>query len=311
MFILNSAALDSLLDYPSAISALEQAFAGPVPTPAEIPLRLQLDAGSGRLWVMPACAAGALGVKLVTQFEGNAARGLERIQATYLYLDPATGETLALLDGRALTARRTAAVSALATKRLANPGPATLALFGTGVQARAHLEAMRAVREIREVLVYGSTPEKSQAFAAACGGRAGAPGECYGANLICACTTSRGALWDGRCLRPGTHINAVGNSRDDSREVDEATVCRARVAVDTRPGVLAESGDLLLPIAAGVISAEHIVADLFELAAGKKKVRRSAEEITLFKSVGYALEDLVLARLAVGLAKSRPISYDE
>ncbi len=243
----------------------------------------------------------------MTQFEGNTAHGLERVQATYLYLDPATGRALALLDGRALTAVRTAAVSALATRYLiprSGTGAVTLAVFGTGVQARAHLEAMRAVFEIREALVCGSTLEKTRAFASANRCLVATPEECCAASLICACTTSRAPLWDGARLRAGTHINAVGNARPDSCEVDETTVRRARVAVDTRSAV-DEAGDLRLPLAAGAITSEHIVADLAEIVRGEKQVRRSAADITLFKSVGYALEDLVLARLAYDRASAQ------
>ncbi len=294
MRILNAETLARVLTYPAAIQALEEAYRNP----AVVPPRAQMDAGENRLWVMPAAAAGAMGVKVVTQFEGNAARGIDRVQATYLYLDAATGEALALLDGRLLTEIRTAAVSALATKFLANPGPKKLAIFGTGVQARSHLAAMRAVREISEVMVCGSTEEKSRAFAEAHGCRAASAPECCAADLICACTTSRKPLWDGNWLRPGTHINAVGNSRPDTREIDGATVARSRLAVDTLHGALIEAGDLLLPIASETITPAHIVAELSEIVLGKKTVRRTARDITLFKSVGYALGDLALARLA-------------
>ncbi len=301
MLLLDAKALASVLDYAACVEALEAAFRNP----ANVPARLQLDAGRGLMWVMPAAAGAALGVKLVTQFEGNASRGLDRIQGVYLYLDAETGRLLALLDGRVLTGIRTAAVSALATRYLANPGPATLAVFGTGVQARAHLEAMRTLFEIREALVCGSTREKTRAFAEAHGCRAATVEDCYAATLICACTTSRAPLWDGARLRAGTHVNAVGNARPDSSELDEATVRRARVAVDTREGALAEAGDLRLPLAAGTIAPDHIAAELAEIVRGEKKVRRSAEEITLFKSVGYALSDLALARLAYEQAAAR------
>lgn len=294
MLLINAETLISVLNYPAAVSALEAAYN----RTACVPARMQVSAGEGRMWLMPAAAAGALGVKLVTQFEDNAARGLDRVQAIYLYLDAETGRPLAMMEGRTLTAVRTAAVSALASRYLANPVPFTLGIFGTGVQARAHLEAMRAVFGVRETLVCGSTPEKSRIFAQANACRAATPEECSTASLICACTTAVSPLWNGARLGPGTHINAVGNSRPDACELDAETVRRARVAVDTREGALAEAGDLLLPLAAGVIRPEHILAELADLVRGEKKVRRSSEEITLFKSVGYALGDLALARLA-------------
>lgn len=290
--------LRDALDYPAAVAALEAAYRGDF----QVPARLQMEAGHGRMWLMPASTTevlgqGALGVKLVTQFDGNPARGLDRVQGLYIYLDADTGRPLALLDGRKLTEIRTAAVSALATRFLANPGPVTLAIFGTGVQAGAHLAAMRATCDVREALVCGTSPEKSQAFADAHGCRAVSPEECCTARLICVCTTSRTPVIDGRLLQPGTHVNAVGNSRPDSRELDSATVSRARLAVDHREGALVEAGDLLLPIAAGEIAADHIVAELPEIVHGKA-VRNAPEEITLFKSVGFGLGDLALARLA-------------
>jgi len=290
---LNSAALHDLLDYPTAVAALESGYAGAF----QVPPRLQMDAGAGRMWLMPAAADGALGTKLVTQFDGNGVRGIARIQGLYIYLNSETGEPLALLDGRAITEIRTAAVSALATRWLANAGPVTLALFGSGVQAGAHLAAMRALFDVRDPMVCGATPEKSQAFAATHGCRAASREECCEASLICVCTTSRTPVLDGSRLRPGTHINAVGNSRPDSRELDSSTVVRARLAVDNREGALVEAGDLLLPIAQGEIDEHHIVAELPEIVRGRI-VRQSPADITLFKSVGFALGDLVLARMA-------------
>jgi len=289
MVILKAEMLTRLLDYPAAVDALEEAWR----EPSQVPARSQVDFGAGKMWLMPASAGSAAGVKVVTQFDGNAALGLDRIQGSYLYLDGETGLPLALLDGRVLTAIRTAAVSALATRLLANPGRQTLAVFGTGVQAASHLDAMRACFDVGDVLVCGSTPEKSRDFGARHGCRAATAQECCQASLICACSTSRTPLWDGKWLQPGSHINAVGNSRPDACELDAATVQRARIAADTRHGVLEEAGDLLLHGAA-----DRIVADLREILVEGKSVRSRLEEITLFKSVGYALGDLALARLA-------------
>jgi ornithine cyclodeaminase len=299
------------LDYPSAVSALRAAYEGSF----RVPARLQMDAGNeGRMWLMPAQASGALGVKLVTQFDGNTSRGLDRIQGIYIYLDSETGRPLALMDGRVITEIRTAAVSALATTLLANRqiqvrseggdgvvlewNRMTLANFGTGVQARAHLAAMRSLFRIHEALVCGSSLAATKTFAETHSCRAASAEACAHADLICTCTTSRAPVFEGARLRPGTHINAVGNSRPDGRELDSATVVRSRVAVDTREGALAEAGDLLQPIARGEIAASHILADLPELLHGEVAVRRDAADITLFKSVGFAVGDLALARLA-------------
>lgn len=289
MRILNGEILATLLDYPSAVEALEEAWR----EPAQIPARSQVNLGAGRMWLMPAAAGSAAGVKVVTQFDGNAALGLDRIQGSYLFLDGETGMPMALLDGRAITAIRTAAVSALATRLMAAPGPKTLAIFGTGVQARSHLDAMRACFDVGDVLVCGAKPEKSQAFATRHSCRAATAHECCQVDLICTCTTSRTPVFDGNWLLPGTHINAVGNSRPDACELDAATVQRARIAADTRHGVLEEAGDLLVHGAG-----DRIVADLREMIVEGKKVRSAPSEITLFKSVGYALGDLALARLA-------------
>lgn len=286
--------LRTVLTYSAAVEALRAAYQGTF----HVPPRLQTSVGEGRMWLMPAHADGALGMKLVTQFDSNASRGLDRIQGIYIYLDAGTGQPLALLDGRAITEIRTAAISALATTLMAVRNPVTLAIFGTGVQARAHLAAMRAVCDIREAIVCGSSADKTSAFAGANGCRVASPDECAEAGLICVCTTSRTAVFSGDLLRPGTHINAVGNSRPDGRELDSATVVRSRLAVDTLEGALAETGDLLLPIAAGEITTSHILAELPELVRGEKIVRRDSSDITLFKSVGFALGDLALARSA-------------
>lgn len=301
MFVLSAEDLRALLSYPECLAALEQALA----QPAEVPPRQQAPAGDGVLLLLPAfqAAPAGLGVKLVSVFDRNSARGLERIQGLYLYLEALTGRPLALLEGRTLTAIRTAAVSALATRYLANPEPATLAVFGTGVQARAHVDAMRAVRPIARVLVCGSTPEKSRALAADLGGEAATVEQALEANLICACTSSSRALWDGALLREGTHINAIGNFRPAERELDETTVRRARVAVDTREGVWSEAGDLLLPLRANAIGREHVLAELGEIVRGEKQLRQTPNDITLFKSVGHALQDLAVARLAFERAR--------
>jgi ornithine cyclodeaminase/alanine dehydrogenase-like protein (mu-crystallin family) len=285
---LNAEFLRSALDYPTAVAALRAGYAAE----ANVPPRLQMTTETGRLWLMPAESAGALGVKLVTQCDRNPARGLSRIQGIYMYLDAETGQLLALLDGRVITEIRTAAISALATTLMANPDPATLAIFGTGVQAQAHLAAMRALFEIREVLVCGSDPAKSEAFAKAHGCRAASSDECAAAQLICTCTTSITPVFDGGLLRPGTHINAVGNSRIDGRELDWTTVHCSSIAVDDRKGAAVESGDLI------DVAKEKILADLPELVRGDVKVREHDIDITLFKSVGFALGDLLLARLA-------------
>jgi ornithine cyclodeaminase len=244
-----------------------------------------------------------VGVKLVTLSEFNPQRGLPFIHAAYVLFDPETQRPEALVDGTELTAIRTAAVSALATRHLANPDASRLAIFGAGVQAVTHLEAMLAVRPIRSVTVISRGAERAAALvdrAAAAGiaARVGTPRDVGDADLVCTCTTSAVSVFDGGDLASGTHVNAVGAYLPDQREVDTQTVRRAEVVVETREAALAEAGDLLIPIGEGAITRAHIVADLAEVVRGAT-VRTSPDDVTLFESVGLGFEDLAVARAAV------------
>ena len=254
---------------------------------------------------MPAWQPGrALGVKVVTVFPANASRGLSAVQATYLLLDAETGSPRALLDGAALTRRRTAAASALAATYLARPDSATLVMVGTGSLAPHLVAAHAAVRPIREVRVWGRSAEKAAALAA----RLDRPGlrvtavqdleaAVRGADVVSCATLSAAPLVHGGWLRPGTHVDLVGGFTPAMREADDEAVRRSRVFVDT-PAALAEAGDVVQPLARGVLRKED-VADLFDLVRGRRPGRQRDEEITLFKSVGAALEDLAAARLAL------------
>jgi ornithine cyclodeaminase len=283
-----------------AIDALEAALVtGPLP---EAPPRSRVETGAGELLLMPAAGNQGIGVKVVTVAPGNPGRGRPLVQAVYALFDPDTLAPEALFDGSALTALRTAAVSGLATRHLAKSDAGRLVLFGAGVQATAHLEAMTAVRPVERVWVVSRTLERTErlaARAAEAGLRAATatPDVVQEADLICTCTTSAGPVFDGARLRPGTHINAVGAYRPDQREVDDETIRKARIAVDTREAALAEAGDVLIPMGSGVIQASDIVADLAEVVQGAP-VRRRPDDITLFKSVGVAFEDLIVARAA-------------
>jgi ornithine cyclodeaminase/alanine dehydrogenase-like protein (mu-crystallin family) len=286
----------------AAVDALEAAFLAEDPA-LTTPLLTSLATPAGTLLTMPAAGAAGVGVKLVTLSEFNPQRGLPFIHAAYVLFDPETQRPEALVDGTELTAIRTAAVSALATRHLANPGASRLAIFGAGVQAATHLEAMLAVRPIRSVTVISRGAERAAAFvdrAAAAGiaARVGTPGDVGDADLVCTCTTSAVSVFDGGDLAPGTHVNAVGAYLPDQREVDTQAVRRARVVVETRDAALAEAGDLLIPIGEGAITRAHIVADLAELVRGAT-VRTSPDDVTLFESVGLAFEDLAVARAAV------------
>jgi ornithine cyclodeaminase len=288
------------------IAAIESAFRDRYPS-VVIPARSQMSLAAGLLLIMPCYdrAGPALGMKLVLVQEKPRLPG-ERIQATYLLLEPETGQPRLLAQANYLTDLRTAATSAVATKFLAREEARVLGVFGTGRQARAHIQVVPLVRRFDRVLVCGRSENASREFTQALSSETRLPVESVDArtcaresHVICACTSSPTPLFDGSLLRPGTHLNLVGAFQPNTREVDSATVRRAQVFVETYAGVLAEAGDLLIPIREGLSSREQVAGDLHQLVSGKKQGRMSADAITLFKSVGCALEDLVTAELLI------------
>lgn len=282
------------------ISSIRSAFAGDFQAALEMPARTQLMVGPSILLLMPCHDARlqAAGVKIVTV---NPSSG---VNATYALLDPDSGKTLAMMEANYLTDLRTAATSAVATDLLAKPEAETLGIFGSGRQARIHFSVLPHVRRFRRFLVCGSPRSDLAGFCSAMKQEQGIEVEPVNAetcareaDVLCACTTSTQPLFDSHLLRTGTHLNLVGAFQPHTREVDSETVRRARVVVDTYEGALSEAGDLLIPLRDGVIARDHILADLHEIASGKKQGRNLPEDITLFKSVGCALEDLVTANL--------------
>jgi alanine dehydrogenase len=281
------------------IAAIHAAFSRGLAT-VHMPARTVLNMDGAVLLVMPCydSALVAAGVKLVSV---SAKAG---VQAVYELLVPQTGMALARMEANYLTDVRTAATSAVATDLLACKDVETLGIFGSGRQAVAHFAALPRVRNFKRFLVCGSGRSDLAAFRDKMKSDLGLNLETTNAetlaresDVICTCTTSPAPLFDGNWLRPGTHLNLVGAFQPETREVDDVTVKRARIVVDTYEGALQEAGDLLIPIKNGTIDRSHIAADLHEIASGKKPARRSAESITLFKSVGCALEDLVIAQL--------------
>jgi ornithine cyclodeaminase/alanine dehydrogenase-like protein (mu-crystallin family) len=234
---------------------------------------------------------------VVTVTDGNADRGRPVVQAIYALFDPATQSPEAVIDGTALTALRTAAVSGLATRFLARADASSLVVFGAGVQARSHVEAMRTVRPVERVTIVSRTAANAEALAAEVGGVVGTSADVGGADLVCLCTSSTEPVLRGR-LPPGIHVNAIGAYTPEMRELDAAAVASGRFVVEERTTAFAEAGDLLLAIAEGAVDAEHVVADLAEVVRGTE-VRRSPDDATIFESVGMAFEDLVVARAAV------------
>ncbi len=286
----------------AAIDALDAAFSREDPS-LVAPLRNTLATPAGTLLTMPAAGDAGVGIKLVTLSEFNPQRNLPFVHAVYVLFDARTQEPEAVIDGTELTALRTAALSGFATRHLANPDASRLVLFGAGVQATAHLDAMLAVRPIREVTVIGRSEQRIQALVERARGlgldaRTGEPSDVGRADLICTCTTSAVSVLSGHDLADGTHINAVGAFLPHQRELDTETIRRAKVVVETREVALAEAGDVVIPIQEGAIDTSHLVADLAAMARGAP-VRTDPKDITAFVSVGFSFEDLVVARAAM------------
>jgi ornithine cyclodeaminase/alanine dehydrogenase-like protein (mu-crystallin family) len=295
------------------IEAIEAAFRDRLPTVTIAP-RTHLPLPHGVLLIMSCYdpSRPSLGIKFATVRSRSEPlqpdQLQDRVHASYLLLDPETAAPRLSIAANYLTALRTAATSALATKYLAPETVSTLGVFGTGALARTHLAVLPLVRNFQRILVCGREAQPTTAFASEISvelDRAVVAADsrtlAAESDVICTCTTSPSPLFDGHTLRPGTHLNLVGAFQPHTREVDSVTIQRARVVVDTYSGARAEAGDILIPLAENAISDNHIAADLHELVSGKKKGRLSPEDITSFKSVGCALEDLVTAELLLGI----------
>ena len=298
-----------------AVEVMKEAFRQLSTGQAVAPPRTHIETAgpAGDALFMPCYVPGAgrMGVKVVTLFAGNAALGLPRVQAIMVVLDATTGSPLAVVDGTSLTAIRTGAASGAATDLLARPDAAVVAIFGAGPQARTQLEAVCAVRPIRRARVFDVSAGRIEAFARDMQAQLGIPVEAAasasealaGADVVCTATTSSVPVFADADLAPGAHVNAIGSYRPSVREVPGETVRRARVVVDHLPAALAEAGDLIIPIEQGLIGKDHIRAELGEIVAGRKKGRESRNQITLFKSVGVAVQDLLAADRALANAQ--------
>ncbi|MXY49433.1 MAG: ornithine cyclodeaminase family protein [Gemmatimonadetes bacterium] len=306
--LLSRSDMASVLTMPDVIEAVEEGFRS-AGERDDVPVRLPVhvaDRPSVALF-MPAYLAGSntLGAKVVSAFHDNPARGLPMITGFYVLCDAETGRLIALMDATFLTGIRTAAASAVATKYLARKDSRVLGIIGTGVQGRFHVDAITAVRPIERIVVYNRTPERGRGLADDLASRgmscrlAETAADCAAeADVLAVCTSSKKPLFDGGLVRPGSHVNAVGVFTADSQELDTGLIQRARVFVDTYEGAFEEAGDIIVPLRAGDISRDHIRAELTELVTGRKEGRTGDGEITVFKSVGYAMEDAVTARLA-------------
>jgi ornithine cyclodeaminase/alanine dehydrogenase-like protein (mu-crystallin family) len=303
--VLSSEDVRRAVDMQAAIRVMQSAFSELSAGSAVVPLRGWLASSSGTTLLMPAFLeeGAALGAKIVSGFEGNVERGLPTIHGLVVVLEAETGRPRAVIDGTYLTLLRTAAGSGLATDLLAPPEASVLTIYGAGAQARAHLEAMRAVRPVRQVRVVSQTRESAERMTAeldgvdgidvtACENRAAA---LRGAELVVTATTSREPVFPSTALGEGVHINAVGTFAHDGRELEGEVVRRARLVVDSREAALVEAGDISIPIAEGLIGPEHIDAELGEIVNGVKPPGRAGHDLTLFKSVGNAAQDVAIA----------------
>jgi ornithine cyclodeaminase len=319
MLHISAAEIDRALTFPGLVDTLRTAFRDGAVQPVRHHHNVERpDGKDATLLLMPAwtdfnaagtSANGHIGVKIVTVSPDNNAIGKPAVMGLYLLLNGATGEPEALIDGQRLTQWRTACASALAASYLAREDASRLLVVGAGALSPFLARAHAAVRPIKEIRIWNRTPanaEKVVADLRADGFNAEAASdldaELANADIVSSATISTTPLVKGALLKPGTHVDLVGGFTPDMRESDDDAISRARVYVDTRAGATKEAGDIVQPLASGVLKADAIVADLHELARGEKKGRESAQEITLFKSVGAALEDL-----AAGIAVYRAL----
>jgi len=273
---------------PAMEKALIEFSAGKVTQPVRSVIKVDVAAATGFLGLMPALTPEGLGLKAVTFYPSNAQRGIPTHMATIFLVDPETGVPLAIMDGRLITEMRTAAVSAVATKLLASRDANVLAILGSGVQARSHAEALRLVRNFEEIRVWGPTREHAERFAKEIGAKSmSAEKAVHGADVVVTATNAKTPVLKGSWLKRGCHVNAIGACRPDWRELDDQAMSNV-IFVDSREGALKESGDVIL-------SGAKIYAELGEALAGKVPSR--ANETTVFKSLGMAVEDIAAAML--------------
>lgn len=304
----------AVLPMPDLISSMEGALAQFSSGAVNQPVRTVLEVGPDKAYfgVMPAALDDppAMGAKLVTVYGKNHDKGLPSHLATIILLDYATGGLVAVLDGRYITEARTAAVSAVSVKHLARPDARILGIIGSGVQARSHLEAIRHVRALDEVRVWSPNPLNREAFAFEMGTATGLPIKAVetaalaarGADVVVLATASKTPVIADVDIDPGTHIAAVGACRPDQREMPTAVLARARVYVDSRAAARKEAGDLLIPQQEGAFDDGHILGEIGSVVSGAVPGRLAKNDVTIFKSLGLAVEDVVAARLAVDRA---------
>ena len=312
--LLSSDSVRAAIDMPVAIDVMREAFGALAAGEATVPVRVVLETSHGVSLFMPAHLKerDSAGVKIVSVNEGNAQSGLPVIHAVVIVLDTLTGCPIALMDGTWLTALRTGAVGGLAADLLARKEAATVALFGAGVQARTQLEAVRCVRDITEVRVVSRTTKSAQDLAGELSGvdaiSLDDPDEAVaGADIIITATNSSTPVFNGALVGPGTHVTGVGSFTTEMREVDATLVERARVIVDHKEAALEEAGDIVGPIRDGLISEDVIAGEIGDIVLGRIAGRTEPEEITYFKSVGNAVQDVAVAARVLSVAEAEEL----
>ena len=317
MIFLTEREVTSLLPIGDVLDVLQKAFRAQANGKISMPLRNMAANDDGFFGGMPAAISGeqpALGAKLVTFFPGNAATGLHTHQALIALFDPRSGEPQAIMDGRFITEIRTAATSALATRALARADAGVLAIVGTGVQARAHVTALAEVMNVDELRIWGRSAKDAADVADFARKRglhsrvaATVTDACHGAGVVCTVTSSRDPIVKATDIDPGTHVNAVGFGGPTARELPGDLMARARIFVDSLEGARSESGNIVLAAREGQLPAKPILTLLCDVIAGSAPGRQNRDDITIFDSLGIAIEDLACARLAFERANAGKI----
>ena len=314
ILVINQDEVPRLLPMAECMDAMAGVFRALSSGEALLPLRtvIRLPGSGGAFAVIPAHLAQppALGLKAITVFPSNEGTELDSHQGAVLLFDTTDGRLLAIMDASSITAIRTAAVSGVATRALARKDAGDLAILGSGVQALTHLEAMRQARPLRRIRVWSAKPESVARFMARAAQRldihveasASARAAVQGADLICTVTSSSEPVLQGSWIAPGAHVNAVGSSVRTARELDSEAMRRAALFVDRRESTLNESGDFLVPRGEGAFGDDHIRAELGDVLLGRHPGRTSADEVTVFKSLGLAVEDVASAHHIHGAA---------
>jgi alanine dehydrogenase len=322
MLILSEKQVESLIDIDELIAALGRAHIQYSTGKAVMPVRLvvPLPKIDGRITSMPGFLDEdqALGMKVVTYFHNNPKQNLPSILATIMLFSPENGKMMAVMDGSYITAIRTACASAMATKVLSNPTASALGVLGAGVQARAHITALARVRKISRIRIYSPSGTSASRVKQEVESQVGlaievansAEEAVRGADLIVTATTAKQPILSAEWLKPGAHINAVGSHRPDLRELHGSTMARSKVFVDSREAIMAECGDVLLALAENSITTDHMRAEIGEVLAGTKPGRTGADEVTLYKSVGIAIQDVATARLVYHKALQNGVGTD-